>query len=313
MQTPAAVRPLKIGTRGSALALYQANETRSRLSKAHGLPEEAFVISVISTSGDRIQDRPLSEVGGKGLFTLEIEDALHSGAIDIAVHSSKDMPTRLPDGLILAAFLEREDPRDAFIGRDARKLCDLAKGATVGSSSLRRQAQIRRLRPDLNIVMFRGNVPTRLKKVDDGVVDGTLLAVAGMKRLGLEAAVTEVLSLDEFLPAPGQGAICVECRESDAVARSMLAAISHADTEVALVCERAFLAVLDGDCRSPLAGYARVANDHIAFRGQVLTPDGSVSHLVGDEGPSSEALLIGKRAGESIRALAGAGFFASWV
>lgn len=313
MQTPAAARPLKIGTRGSALALYQANETRSRLSKAHGLPEESFVISVISTSGDRIQDRPLSEVGGKGLFTLEIEDALHAGAIDIAVHSSKDMPTRLPEGLMLAAFLEREDPRDAFIGRSVKTLADLQPGATVGSSSLRRQAQIRRIRPDLNVVMFRGNVPTRLKKVADGVVDGTLLALAGLKRLGLEQSVTEVLPFDAFLPAPGQGAICVECRESDAVARSMLAVISHADTAAALVCERAFLAALDGDCRTPLAGYAQVFGNAIKFQGLVLTPDGLVSYSVSDEGPAADAQLIGERAAASILAVAGAAFFATWA
>lgn len=313
MQTPAAVRPLKIGTRGSALALYQANEARSRLSKAHNLPEEAFVISVISTSGDRIQDRPLSEVGGKGLFTLEIEDALLSGAIDIAVHSSKDMPTCLPDGLMLAAFLEREDPRDAFIGRSVRKLSDLPPGATVGSSSLRRQAQIRRIRPDINMVMFRGNVPTRLKKVADGVVDGTLLALAGLKRLGMDHAVTEVLPLEGFLPAPGQGAICVECRETDVGARAMLAAIGHAETTQALVCERAFLAALDGDCRTPLAGYAEVSNGQIMFRGMVLTPDGSVWHEVEDVGPSADALLIGERAGAKIRSMAGHDFFVSWA
>ena len=313
MQTPAAVRPLKIGTRGSALALYQARETRSRLSKAHCLPEEAFVITVISTSGDRIQDRPLSEVGGKGLFTLEIEEALVSGAIDIAVHSSKDMPTRLPDGLMLAAFLEREDPRDAFIGRSALRLADLPHGATVGSSSLRRQAQIRRIRPDLNIVMFRGNVPTRLKKVADGVVDGTLLALAGLKRLGLEHVVSEVLSLDEFLPALGQGAICVECRETDEGARMMLGAISHGDTAQALTCERAFLAALDGDCRTPLAGYAQVAGGYLTFRGLVLTPDGLTAHTVSDEGSPADAMSIGERAGARIRAIAGADFFASWA
>ncbi len=312
MQTPAAVRPLKIGTRGSALALYQANETRVRLAKAHGLPESAFEIMVISTSGDRIQDRPLSEVGGKGLFTLEIEEALHSGAIDIAVHSSKDMPTLLPEGLMLAAFLERQDPRDAFIGYTVKNLTDLPHGATVGSSSLRRQAQIRKIRPDLNIVMFRGNVPTRLKKVADGVVEGTLLALAGLKRLELDGAVTEILSLTDFLPAPGQGAICIECREADTVARTMLAAINHADTSAALACERAFLRMLDGDCRTPLAGHARVVDSHIHFDGLVLKPDGSVSHEISDEGPAGQAEQIGIRAAARIREIAGAEFFKSW-
>ena len=312
MQTPAAARPLKIGTRGSALALYQANETRRRLSLAHGLPETAFDIVVISTSGDRIQDRPLSEVGGKGLFTKEIEEALISGAIDIAVHSSKDMPTRLPDGLMLAAFLEREDPRDAFIGHQVARLADLQHGATIGSSSLRRQAQIRRIRPDLNVVMFRGNVPTRLKKVADGVVDGTLLALAGLKRLALDAAVTEILPVETFLPAPGQGAICIECRKDDAGARAMLAMIAHTETTTALLCERAFLGALDGDCRTPLAGHANVANGRIDFTGLVLTPDGRQSHAISDAGPAAVAGAIGTRAAMRIRDMAGGDFFKSW-
>jgi hydroxymethylbilane synthase len=312
MQTSAAARPLKIGTRGSALALYQANETGRLLSLAHHMPETAFEIVVISTSGDRIQDRPLSEVGGKGLFTREIEDALLSGAIDIAVHSSKDMPTLLPDGLILAAFLERQDPRDAFIGHSIAKLADLPQGATIGSSSLRRQAQIKRIRPDLNVVMFRGNVPTRLKKVADGVVEGTLLALAGLRRLELDAAVTEILPTDIFLPAPGQGAICIECRDADAGARFMLDAIAHADTTTALHCERAFLGALDGDCRTPLAGHATVANGHVTFTGLVLTPDGQQSHEIADEGPASDAVLIGTRAATRIREKAGADFFKSW-
>ena len=312
MQTSAAARPLKIGTRGSALALYQANETRRLLSLAHGMPESAFEIVVISTSGDRIQDRPLSEVGGKGLFTREIEDALLSGGIDIAVHSSKDMPTLLPDGLMLAAFLERQDPRDAFIGHGNAKLEDLPPGATIGSSSLRRQAQIRRIRPDLNVVMFRGNLPTRLKKVAEGIVDGTLLALAGLRRLELDAAVTEILPTDIFLPAPGQGAICIECREGDAGARVMLDAIAHVDTTTALRCERAFLAALDGDCRTPLAGLAVVANGHVTFTGLVLTPDGQQSHEIADVGPALDAAIIGTRAAARIREKAGADFFKSW-
>jgi hydroxymethylbilane synthase len=312
MQTSAAARPLKIGTRGSALALFQAHETRSRLSNAHGLREEAFEIVVISTSGDRIQDRPLSEVGGKGLFTKEIEEALLSGAIDVAVHSSKDMPTYLPDGLMLAAFLEREDPRDAFVGHTIKNLVDLPRGATVGSSSLRRQAQIRRIRPDLNTVMFRGNVPTRLKKVADGVVEGTILALAGLKRLGLDGFVTEILPVDSFLPAPGQGAICIECREDDPGAQSMLAGIGHAGTTAALICERAFLRLLDGDCRTPLAGHARVESGLIQFTGQVLTPDGVTSHFIKDHGLAVDADGIGQRAAQAIREAAGPAFFASW-
>jgi len=206
---------LRIRTRGSALALAQAEETRARLMAAHGLPQEAFEIVVISTSGDRIQDRPLSEAGGKGLFTKEIEEALLSGAIDIAVHSSKDMPTVLPEGLELSCFLEREDVRDAYIGRAASRLLDLPHNAVIGSSSLRRQALIRRLRPDIDVVLYRGNVQTRLRKLGEGVVDATLLANAGLKRLGLGHVVTELLPVETFPPAPGQGAICIESRIGD--------------------------------------------------------------------------------------------------
>ena len=197
-------RRLKIGTRGSELALAQARETRARLMAAHGLGEDDFEITVISTSGDRIQDRPLSEAGGKGLFTKEIEEALLDGRIDLAVHSSKDMPTLLPDGLVLTAFLEREDPRDAFIGRAAARIADLPEGATVGSSSLRRQALIRRMRPDLEVVMYRGNVQTRLRKLEEGVVAGTMLAHAGLRRLGLAGVITELMDLEAFPPAPGR-------------------------------------------------------------------------------------------------------------
>ncbi|WP_292249398.1 hydroxymethylbilane synthase, partial [Mesorhizobium sp.] len=216
---------LKIGTRGSPLALAQAHETRTRLMAAHGLPEQAFEIVVISTSGDRIQDRPLSEAGGKGLFTKEIEEAMLAGRIDIAVHSSKDMPTLLPEGLEISAFLPREDARDAFIGKAAKTIAELPRGARVGSSSLRRQALIRRMRPDLEVVMFRGNVQTRLRKLDEGVADGTILAYAGLKRLGLGDVVTDLMSLEQFPPAPGQGAICIESRIGDADVERMLAAI----------------------------------------------------------------------------------------
>jgi hydroxymethylbilane synthase len=313
MQIATPDKPLKIGTRGSALALAQAHETRARLATAHGWGHEHFEIVVMSTSGDRIQDRPLSEVGGKGLFTREIEDALLSGQIDLAVHSSKDMPTLLPDGLTISAFLPREDPRDAFIGRGVARLLDLPQGATVGSSSLRRQAQIKKLRPDLNVVMFRGNVQTRLKKVQEGLVDGTLLAVAGLKRLGLESVVTEVLEPDDFLPAPGQGAICIETRQNDAMTISLLAAINDRETGIALRCERAFLRNLDGDCRTPLAAHARLVDGFLHLNGLILTPDGSVSHKIAEQGNPSDAELIGERAGTAIKALAGAHFFSSWA
>ena len=221
---------------------------------AHDLPEAAFAIEVISTSGDRIQDRPLSEAGGKGLFTKEIEEALLAGRIDIAVHSSKDMPTVLPEGLVLSAFLPREDPRDAFIGKTAKSIMELPEGATVGSSSLRRQALILRMRPDLKVVIFRGNVQTRLRKLHEGIADGTILALAGLKRLGLQSIVTDLMPLEKFPPAPGQGAICIESRIGDRRIDEMLAAINHVPTAQALACERAFLGALDGSCRTPIAG-----------------------------------------------------------
>lgn len=303
----------RIGTRGSPLALAQASETRGRLMRAHGLPEHAFSIEVISTSGDRIQDRPLSEAGGKGLFTKEIEEALLDGRIDIAVHSSKDMPTILPDGLELSAFLPREDARDAFIGRTASTIEALPHGAIIGSSSLRRQALIKKLRPDIEVVMFRGNVETRLRKLAEGQVDGTILALAGLKRLGREDAVTHMLPLDTFPPAPGQGAICIESRIGDAAAAAMLAPINDTPTALALTCERAFLGQLDGSCRTPIAGYAQVQGDRLTFGGMILTPDGRESHSIADEGPAGDAADIGRRAANAIREMAGEKFFKGWV
>jgi len=304
---------LKIGTRGSALALAQANETRARLMAAHGLPEQAFAIVPISTSGDRIQDRPLSEAGGKGLFTKELEDALLDGRIDIAVHSSKDMPTFLPDGLGLIAFLERADPRDAFIGRSAPTLDGLPEGAIVGSSSLRRQALIRRLRPDIEVVNFRGNVPTRLAKLDGGQVDATLLAAAGLSRSGLAGRITETLDPQKFPPAPGQGAICIEARIGDDRVMEMIAPIHHVPTGQALACERGFLAVLDGSCRTPIAGLATIDGERLDFHGMVLTPDGRECHEISRTGSTADAETIGREAGAAIRGKAGARFFDSWV
>ncbi|RFC68529.1 MULTISPECIES: hydroxymethylbilane synthase [Mesorhizobium] len=306
-------RLLRIGTRGSPLALAQASETRARLMVAHDLPEEAFAIEVISTSGDRIQDRPLSEAGGKGLFTKELEEALLDGRIDIAVHSSKDMPTTLPDGLELSAFLPREDVRDVFVGRAAKRIADLPQGATVGSSSLRRQALIRRMRPDLNVITFRGNVQTRLRKLEEGVADGTMLALAGLKRLGMDHVATEIMPEAQFPPAPGQGAICIESRVGDERATAMVAAIHDRDTGLALACERAFLAALDGSCRTPIAGHARIDGDALRFSGLILTPDGKRSHSIERVGRADEAATIGREAGDAIRAEAGDGFFESWV
>ncbi len=303
---------LRIGTRGSPLALAQAHETRARLMAAHGLAEDAFAIEVITTSGDRIQDRPLAEVGGKGLFTKEIEDALLGGRIDIAVHSSKDMPTVLPDGLELAAFLPREDPRDAFIGKAVRSILELPRGAKVGSSSLRRQALILRMRPDLEVVGFRGNVQTRLRKLDEGVAAGTILALAGLKRLGLAGAVTDVMPLDAFPPAPGQGAICIEARTGDDRVAHLLSGIGDAPTAHALACERAFLAALDGSCRTPIAGYAKVEGATLSFDGMILTPDGKRSHNVAASGAVSDAAAIGRDAGERVRAEAGPRFLDGW-
>ena len=313
MQTPQHSALIRIGTRGSALALVQAHETRARLMAAHGLPEEAFAIEAISTSGDRIQNRPLSEVGGKGLFTKEIEEALLEGRIDLAVHSSKDMSTRLPDGLGLTAYLEREDARDVFIGKSTARLADLPLGATIGSSSLRRQALLKRVRPDLNIVMFRGNVPTRLRKVEEGLVDGTLLALAGWKRLGLGDVASELLDLSAFPPAPGQGAIGLETRIGDERIAALLAPVNHADTAAALACERAFLAVLDGSCRTPIAGYAQISGSNLNFHGMVLTPDGVEAHEIHLTGATADAEAVGIEAGNEIRATAGAHFFADWV
>jgi hydroxymethylbilane synthase len=303
---------LRIGTRGSALALAQASETRARLMRAHGLPEEAFAIEAITTSGDRIQDRPLSEAGGKGLFTKELEEALLDGRVDIAVHSSKDMPTVLPEGLELTAFLPREDPRDAFIGRGIKRLADLPEGAVVGSSSLRRQALLKRMRPDLEVVTFRGNVQTRLRKLGEGRAEGTILALAGLRRLGLAEVASEILPLDTFPPAPGQGAICVESRIGDERVMALLAAIDHRPTHAALSCERAFLATLDGSCRTPIAGHATLDGDKLSFNGRILTPDGREFHDIADEGPAGEAASIGRRAGEAVRAKAGPRFFESW-
>lgn len=304
---------LKIGTRGSPLALAQAHETQARLMAAHGMPVEAFEVVVISTSGDRIQDRPLSEAGGKGLFTKEIEEALLARRIDIAVHSSKDMPTLLPEGLELSAYLPREDARDAFIGKAARTIAGLPQGAKVGSSSLRRQALIRRMRPDIEVVMFRGNVQTRLRKLSEGIADGTILAYAGLKRLGLEDVVTDLMPLDVFPPAPGQGAICIESRIGDRDVEQMLAAIHDGPTGEALACERAFLAALDGSCRTPIAGHATISGGTVSFAGLIISPDGTQSHEVRLEGPAQQAAGIGAEAAAIVRAKAGETFFDGWT
>ncbi len=300
---------LRIGSRGSPLALAQAREVKSRLAAAAGLDAERIEIEVIRTTGDAIQDRPLAEAGGKGLFTKEIEEALLSRTIDLAVHSSKDIPTVLPPGLMLAGFLPREDARDAFISRKAKILRDLPAGAVVGTASLRRQAFVKRLRPDLAVVTLRGNVETRLRKLDAAEVDATLLAVAGLKRLGLLAAATSILDPDEFLPAVGQGAIGIETRTDDAATRALVAAIDDADTAIALAAERAFLAVLDGSCRTPIGGHATVSGGTVRFRGMIAKPDGSAAFEVLRQGRREEAAVLGADGGRELRQRAGADFF----
>jgi hydroxymethylbilane synthase len=297
---------IRIGTRGSPLALAQARMTRDALA-AQGAGEIEIV--TIRTSGDRIQDRPLSEAGGKGLFTKEIEEALLGGSIDLAVHSAKDMPTALPDGLMLAACLPREDVRDAFISGSAKSLRELPHGAVVGTASLRRQAMVRRLRPDISTAVLRGNVETRLRKLEAGEVDATLLALAGLKRLGLADKATALLDAQEFLPAVGQGAITIEAREDDARTRELLAKIDHADTSVALACERAFLAVLDGSCRTPIAGHAVLDGDTISFRGMILRPDGSEAFETSRTGHRRDAVALGADAGAELKGRAPPDFF----
>jgi hydroxymethylbilane synthase len=300
---------LRIGSRGSPLALVQAREVQSRLAAARGLDIRRIEIKVIRTTGDSIQDRPLAEAGGKGLFTKEIEEALIAGVIDVAVHSSKDMPTVLPAGLVLSAFLPREDARDAFISRRAGTLRDLPAGAAIGTASLRRQALVKRLRGDLTTVPLRGNVETRLRKVEAGEVDATLLAVAGLKRLGLLGAATALLDVDEFLPAVGQGAIGIETRADDAATRAFVAAIDDPDTATALVAERAFLAVLDGSCRTPIGGHARISDGIVRFRGMVAKPDGSAVLEAFRQGRREEAMALGADAGRELKRRAGADFF----
>jgi hydroxymethylbilane synthase len=300
---------LRIGSRGSPLALAQAREVKARLAAAGGLDGARIEIKVIRTTGDAIQDRPLAEAGGKGLFTKEIEEALASSVIDLAVHSTKDMPTVLPPGLVLAGFLPREDPRDAFICRKASSLDALPGGAIVGTASLRRQAMVKRLRQDLDVVTLRGNVETRLRKLDAGEVDATLLAVAGLKRLGLLPVATAILEVDDFLPAVGQGAIAIEARGDDAASRALVAAIDDADTATAIAAERAFLAVLDGSCRTPIGGHARLNGGMLQFRGMIVRPDGTEAFDVFREGRREDAALLGADAGRELKERAGAGFF----
>src|SRR5262245_17291891 len=301
---------LRIGTRGSPLALAQARLVRDALGAAHGLDGERIALEVIRTTGDMIRDRPLTDAGGKGLFTKEIEEALVRGTVDLAVHSAKDMQTELPAVLVIAAALPREDPRDVFISLKSTSLRDLPRGAVIGSASLRRQSLVKHLRPDLSVVTFRGNVETRLRKLEEGAVDATLLALAGLKRLGLEKQATAVFSVDEFLPAVGQGIIAIEARADDTHTRALLASIDHAATRTALAVERAFLAVLDGSCRTPIAGYARIDGGGVSFRGLIARPNGSEVLQCERRGGVADAAALGADAGRELKARAGENFFA---
>lgn len=302
-------RPLRIGTRGSPLALAQAHETRRRLMEAHNLPESAFEIAVIKTTGDRIQDKPLREVGGKGLFTREIEDALLAERIDIAVHSMKDMPTLQPRGLALDCFLPREDPRDAFLSPTAGSLRELPAGALVGTSSLRRRAQILYNRPDLKVVEFRGNVQTRLRKLEEGVANCTFLAMAGLNRLGMEAVAKSPVAPSDMLPAVAQGAIGIERRADDATTKDLLLPVHHAPTGLRLKAERAYLEALDGSCEMPIAGLAELEGGQIRLRGEILRPDGSecLSHEI--TGALDNAAALGKSLAQTLLKEAGPNFF----
>ncbi|WP_196260220.1 hydroxymethylbilane synthase [Pelagibacterium limicola] len=299
---------LTIGTRGSPLALAQAHEVRDRLCAIHGFDPETLAIKVIRTSGDAIQDKPLAEVGGKGLFTKEIEEQLLSGEIDLAVHSSKDMPTRLPDGLVLSAFLEREDVRDAFISLIARSPDHLPEGARIGTSSLRRAAQMKRFRGDFRIVPFRGNVQTRLKKLADGQADATLLALAGLNRLGENNRATLVLDEVRFPPAPAQGAICIETRTDDTATGRLVAALDHPQTRQKVEAERGFLASLDGSCRTPIAALSRLDGGTLTLLGQLLSVDGQQAFEEEISGDADAGPELGRRLGEKLKAAAGEDF-----
>ena len=297
---------IKIGTRGSPLALAQARETRERLIKAHGLDPTEIEITAITTTGDRIKDRPLAEIGGKGLFTKEIEEALMAGEIHLGVHSMKDLPANLPEGLTIAAVLPREDARDAFLCLTAATVEDLKHGALIGSSSVRRTAQVLRVRPDFKSVQFRGNVETRLRKLSEGVADATFLAVAGLNRLGLADKITLAMPMEIMLPAIAQGAIGIEIRQDDETTRALLAAINHLPSEVAIACERAFLKTLDGSCRTPLAGHAAFTGNTLNFRGHALTLDGVHCFETTRSGSASDAVRMGEEAGAEVKARGGA-------
>lgn len=303
-------KTIRIGTRGSPLALAQAYEVRSRLMSAHGLAEDRFEIVVIKTSGDQITDRPLSDVGGKGLFTKEIEEALLAREIDLAVHSMKDMATVLPDGLTIAAMLPREDVRDAFISLEYPSLDAVPAGGRIGTSSLRRQAQVKLRRPDLEVVNFRGNVQTRLTKLADGVADATFLACAGLKRLGLADRITAAVDTSVMLPAVAQGAIGIEIRAGDEENSTLAGSLNDERTALCVTAERAFLKRLDGSCRTPIAGLAEFDGEELRLRGQLLSPDGTQEFADTRAGPPASAMRLGDSLAQDLLDRAGPDFLA---
>ncbi|MGR0186436.1 hydroxymethylbilane synthase [Azospirillum aestuarii] len=306
-------QPLRIGTRGSPLALAQAHETRDRLIAAHPhlAAPGAIEIVVFKTTGDRILDRTLAEAGGKGLFTKELEDALLDGGADLAVHSMKDVPTWMPEGLEISTLLPREDTRDAFFSRDGHTVDTLPAGSVVGTAGLRRQAQILERRPDLKVVPFRGNVQTRLAKLEAGEVDATLLALAGLRRLGLTDRITAVLEHDEMLPAVAQGAIGIEIRSADDATRALLAPLNCAATAARVTAERALLAMLDGSCRTPIAALSTLDGDRLHLKAKVLSNDGRQVFRAERSGNAGDAAAIGADAGAEIKAVLPPDFFKS--
>jgi len=299
---------LTIGTRGSLLALWQAHEVQRLLAEVHGVRTDDIAIRTFTTTGDKLTDRPLSEAGGKGLFSKEIEAALAAGEIDLGVHSSKDMASVLPDGLILAAFLEREDIRDAFVSLKYASLDDLPHGARLGSSSIRRAAQILRARPDLQIVPFRGNVGTRLQKLADGIADATLLAAAGLNRLGQSDKITALLDPRAFLPAPAQGAICIEIRADDTRTTGLVAPLDHTPTSTAIAAERSLLGTLDGSCRTPIGAFTELNEISCSLTAEILSPDGREFYRDTLSGRPDEATRIGAELGRRLLAAAGPDF-----
>jgi len=302
-------RPIRIGTRASPLAMAQAHETRNRLIAAHDLPEEAVMIVDMTTTGDRRIELKLGEIGGKGLFTKEVEESLMARETDLAVHSMKDMPTVLPDGMEISTLLPREDVRDAFLSPKYSGIDDLPAGAMVGTASLRRQAQLLHQRPDLKVGLFRGNIQTRMRKLEEGEADATFLAMAGLNRMGMADVATAPLETDDMLPAVAQGAVGIEIRSDNDEIRAILAPLNCNATEIRTNAERAFLNALDGSCRTPIAALAEIKDDRLFLRGEILRPDGSERYATTREGPLSDAVAMGRDAGAELRKKGGPDFF----